>query len=59
MDKTGQPRDRREEARQTRLSRELRANLQRRKHQARSRRAGEADDRTDGIAASEETKKKM
>jgi len=34
-----------------RLAEELRANLQRRKAQARSRRAGEADSRPEGIAA--------
>jgi hypothetical protein len=35
--------------RKARLAEELRANLQRRKAQARSRRAGEADHRPDGI----------
>lgn len=35
--------------RQKRLSAELRANLGKRKAQARSRRAGEADNRTEGI----------
>lgn len=34
-----------------RLAEELRANLQRRKAQARSRRDGEADDRPDGLDA--------
>jgi hypothetical protein len=37
--------------RKARLAEELRANLQRRKAQARSRRSGEADRRPDGIAA--------
>jgi hypothetical protein len=37
--------------RKARLVEELRANLQRRKAQARSRRAGEADRRPEGIAA--------
>jgi hypothetical protein len=37
--------------RKARLAEELRANLQRRKAQARSRRAGEADRRPEGIAA--------
>ncbi|MDN5928102.1 MAG: hypothetical protein L0I29_13595 [Hyphomicrobiales bacterium] len=37
--------------RTARLAEELRANLQRRKVQARSRRAGEADRRPEGIAA--------
>jgi hypothetical protein len=37
--------------RAARLAEELRANLQRRKAQARSRRAGEADRRPEGIAA--------
>jgi hypothetical protein len=37
--------------RKARLAAELRANLQRRKAQARSRRAGEADRRPEGIAA--------
>ena len=38
--------------REARLAAELRANLQRRKQQARSRREGEADERPDGLAAS-------
>jgi hypothetical protein len=38
--------------RKARLAAELRANLQRRKAQARSRRAGEADPRPEGIAVS-------
>lgn len=37
--------------RQKRLAEELRANLARRKAQARSRRDGEADDREEGIPA--------
>lgn len=40
-----------------RLAEQLRANLARRKQQARARRAGEGDERRDGIkAAKEETK---
>jgi hypothetical protein len=39
--------------RAARLAEELRANLQRRKAQARSRRAGEADRRPEGIAAAQ------
>lgn len=39
--------------RKARLAEQLRANLQRRKAQARSRRAGEADRRPEGISASE------
>ena len=37
--------------REARLAEELRANLQKRKAQARSRRTGEADDRPDGLGA--------
>ena len=37
--------------REARLAEELRANLQKRKAQARSRRTGEADDRPDGLDA--------
>lgn len=36
--------------RKTRLAAELRANLQRRKAQARSRRGGAADERAEGLA---------
>ena len=43
--------------REKRLATELRANLARRKAQARSRRAGEADQRADGIPSVEEEKK--
>ena len=39
--------------RKARLAEQLRANLQRRKAQARSRRDGEADQRPEGISASE------
>lgn len=39
------------EARKARLAEQLRANLQRRKAQARARRTGEADERPEGIAA--------
>lgn len=38
-------------AREARLAAELRANLQKRKAQARARRAGEADAREEGLAA--------
>lgn len=40
--------------REARLAEALRANLQKRKAQARSRRAGQADERDDGIAAARE-----
>ena len=40
-------------AREERLAAELRANLQKRKAQTRARRAGEADRRDEGIAASD------
>jgi hypothetical protein len=43
--------DRREAARKARLAQELRANLQKRKQQARSRRKGEADGRPEGIGS--------
>ncbi|MBB4093408.1 hypothetical protein HGG72_13555 [Ochrobactrum pecoris] len=44
------------EQRKKRRAEELRANLMRRKAQSRSRRAGEADERNDGItAASDDT----
>ena len=47
-DRTGsQPKD----DRKARLAEQLRANLQKRKAQARSRRTGEADSRQEGIAA--------
>ena len=42
-------------AREERLAAELRATLQRRKAQARARRAGEADKRDEGIAAADRT----
>jgi len=38
--------------RKARLAEELRANLQRRKAQSRSRRTGEADERPEGLAGS-------
>jgi hypothetical protein len=41
--------------RKKRLAEELRANLQKRKAQARSRRIGEADSRPEGIAAASKT----
>jgi len=40
--------------RKARLAEQLRANLQRRKAQARSRRDGEADERPEGLGASED-----
>jgi hypothetical protein len=40
--------------RKARLAQALRANLQRRKSQARSRRTGEADKRPEGLAAAKE-----
>ena len=43
--------DGRRDDRKARLAEQLRANLQRRKAQARSRRAGEADPRPEGLAA--------
>jgi hypothetical protein len=42
--------------RKARLAEALRANLQRRKKQLRSRRTGQADDRRDGLLTSEQTK---
>ena len=44
---------RQDDARKARLAEQLRANLQRRKAQARSRRAGDADLRPEGLAAAE------
>ena len=43
--------------RKDRLAEQLRANLQKRKAQLRSRRTGEADQRPDGLAASKELQK--
>ncbi|MFE0017514.1 hypothetical protein ACFWXH_21910 [Mesorhizobium sp. NPDC059054] len=43
--------------RKARLADALRANLQKRKAQLRSRRTGEADTRPEGLAASKEPKK--
>ncbi|WP_309083357.1 hypothetical protein [Chelativorans sp.] len=43
--------------RQKRLAAELRANLARRKAQARSRRSGEADQRAEGIPSVKEDKR--
>jgi len=40
-----------QEARKARLAEQLRANLQKRKAQARARRTGEADNRPEGIKA--------
>ena len=45
-------RDKKQDTRKTRLAEELRANLQKRKAQSRSRRTGNADSRPEGIAAS-------
>ncbi|GAB1582806.1 hypothetical protein [Phyllobacterium phragmitis] len=45
------PRGRETAERKKRLAEQLRANLARRKAQARARRAGDADDRADGIEA--------
>lgn len=42
--------ERRQDEKKARLAERLRANLQRRKAQARSRRVGEADRRPDGLA---------
>ena len=44
--------DKQQNTRKTRLAEELRANLQKRKAQSRSRRTGNADSRPEGIAAS-------
>ncbi|MGB3390147.1 MAG: hypothetical protein WBA88_19435 [Pseudaminobacter sp.] len=46
------------DARKARLAEQLRANLQRRKAQARARRTGEADDRPEGITAANEQEKR-
>lgn len=43
--------------RKARLAEQLRANLQKRKAQSRSRRTGDADQRPDGVGASRETQK--
>ncbi|TPN37090.1 hypothetical protein FKO01_07570 [Mesorhizobium sp. B2-3-3] len=43
--------------RKIRLAEQLRANLQKRKAQSRSRRTGEADQRPDGLTASKEMQK--
>lgn len=57
MTKSAEAADRREELRKGRLAEQLRANLQRRKRQTRSRRDGEPDQRDEGIAAAETDKK--
>lgn len=46
------------EAKAKRLAEQLRANLQRRKQQARARRDGEGDNRDDGIKAAKPAAKK-
>ncbi|MGD9915713.1 MAG: hypothetical protein AB7S80_16670 [Rhizobiaceae bacterium] len=51
MDDNKQGDSNREAARKARLAETLRANLQKRKAQARSRRSGEADQRPEGLAA--------
>ncbi len=51
MSRTKGPKPNQDEARRERLSQQLRDNLARRKAQARARRAGQADERDDGIGA--------
>jgi hypothetical protein len=51
MTKPQMPEKTAEELRNARLAEQLRANLQRRKRQARARREGEADERAEGISA--------
>ncbi len=46
--------ERKQQRRKARLAERLRANLQRRKAQTRARRAGEADQRPDGLTADED-----
>ncbi|WP_084637033.1 hypothetical protein [Mesorhizobium sp. WSM3626] len=55
-DKTNPPKSS-ETTRKKRLAEQLRANLQKRKAQSRSRRTGEADQRPDGLGAVKEMKK--
>lgn len=61
--KKGGPPDKREPSkkaaadRKARLAEQLRANLQKRKAQSRSRRTGDAEKRTDGAGALRETQK--
>ncbi|MBZ9673483.1 hypothetical protein FJ970_30325 [Mesorhizobium sp. B2-1-8] len=55
-DKTNPPKSS-ETIRKNRLAEQLRANLQKRKAQSRSRRTGEADQRPDGLTASKEMQK--
>lgn len=55
-DKTNPPKSS-ETIRKSRLAEQLRANLQKRKAQSRSRRTGEADQRPDGLGAAKEMKK--
>ncbi|WP_188393831.1 hypothetical protein [Mesorhizobium sp. SARCC-RB16n] len=55
-DKTNPPKSS-ETIRKNRLAEQLRANLQKRKAQSRSRRTGEADQRPDGLTASKEMRK--
>jgi hypothetical protein len=43
--------------RKDRLAEQLRANLQKRKAQSRSRRTGDADERPDGLGAAKDTQK--
>ncbi|KXF76543.1 hypothetical protein ATN84_10790 [Paramesorhizobium deserti] len=53
------PRGRKAAERKKRLAEQLRANLMRRKAQARARRAGDADDRADGIEAASDPVNKL
>ncbi|MER8491131.1 hypothetical protein NKI51_17415 [Mesorhizobium australicum] len=55
-DKTNPPRNS-GTTRKNRLAEQLRANLQKRKAQSRSRRTGEADQRPDGLGAAKDMKK--
>ena len=54
MSEEGKDKSDAEKARKARLAAELKANLARRKAQARARRAGEADARDEGIPAAGE-----
>ncbi|TPL90988.1 hypothetical protein FJ948_16030 [Mesorhizobium sp. B2-3-12] len=55
-DKTNSPKNS-ETIRKNRLAEQLRANLQKRKAQSRSRRSGDADKRPDGLGAAKEIQK--
>ncbi|MFC7065490.1 hypothetical protein [Brucella rhizosphaerae] len=54
--KTQSDKQTQDDPRKKRLAEQLRANLMRRKVQSRSRRAGDADERNDGITAGKEDK---